>query len=139
MYRFLRENWLGNRHPPYSSTSNAPRRRAIASGHDGNKPPAAKTVSNQPNSNAKMATEEERAKIMAEYLAGADEDDGLGDFDPDDEVRTYYSSTSIRGIHTRSHRTFSNWMGLCHLHVPPMNWMEMDRDLIRGRICISFV
>ena len=62
---------------------------AIASGHrhDGNKPPA-KTVSNQPNSNAKMATEEERAKIMAEYLAGADEDDGLGDFDPDDEVRT---------------------------------------------------
>lgn len=35
-----------------------------------------------------MATEEERAKIMAEYLAGADEDDGLGDFDPDDEVRT---------------------------------------------------
>ena len=116
MYRFLRENWLGNRHPPYSSTSNAsnaPRRRAIASGHDGNKPPAAKTVSNQPNSNAKMATEEERAKIMAEYLAGADEDDGIGDFDPDDEVRTYYSSINIHTQHP-PHRTFSNWMGLCY-------------------------
>jgi len=36
-----------------------------------------------------MASEEERARIMAEYLAGADEDDGLGDFDPDDEVRSH--------------------------------------------------
>ena len=51
-----------------------------------------------------MATEEERAKIMAEYLAGADEDDGLGDFDPDDEVRT----NSSVNIHAASiHRTFS--------------------------------
>ena len=55
-------------------------------------------VSNQPakHSNAKMATEEERAKIMAEYLAGADEDDGLGDFDPDDEVRTNSSVNNMR-------------------------------------------
>ena len=36
-----------------------------------------------------MASEEERARIMAEYLAGGDEDDGLGDFDPDDEVRSH--------------------------------------------------
>lgn len=59
-----------------------------------------------------MATEEERAKIMAEYLAGADEDDGLGDFDPDDEVRTF-SSSYMRGIHISSDMFELDWMGLC--------------------------
>lgn len=54
-----------------------------------------------------MATEEERAKIMAEYLAGADEDDGLGDFDPDDEVRTY-SSTCAASISL----DIFEWIGL---------------------------
>jgi len=53
-----------------------------------------------------MASEEERARIMAEYLAGADEDDGLGDFDPDD-VRTCVLSTIVCGIH----RTFE--VALC--------------------------
>ena len=55
-----------------------------------------------------MATEEERAKIMAEYLAGADEDDGLGDFDPDDEVRTY-SSTCAASISS----DIFEWMMVC--------------------------
>jgi len=41
-----------------------------------------------------MASEEERARIMAEYLAGADEDDGLGDFDPDDVRGTCMLSLS---------------------------------------------
>lgn len=59
-----------------------------------------------------MATEEERAKIMAEYLAGADEDDGLGDFDPDDEVRTF-SSSYMRGIHISSDMFELDGMGLC--------------------------
>lgn len=42
-----------------------------------------------------MASEEERARIMAEYLAGADEDDGLGDFDPDDvrNMHVVYNTT----------------------------------------------
>lgn len=45
-----------------------------------------------------MASEEERARIMAEYLAGADEDDGLGDFDPDD-VRNMRIVSTICCIH----------------------------------------
>ena len=34
-----------------------------------------------------MASEEERAKIMAEYLAGNDAAEDEPDFDPTDEVR----------------------------------------------------
>ena len=81
-----------------------------------------------------MATEEERAKIMAEYLAGADEDDGLGDFDPDDEVRTY-SSSYMRARHPYT-SDISNWMG----------WVcanELDRDLVKiwskAECCIAFI
>lgn len=43
-----------------------------------------------------MASEEERARIMAEYLAGADEDDGLGDFDPDDVRNMHVVYNSMR-------------------------------------------
>ena len=49
-----------------------------------------------------MATEEERAAIMAEYLAGADDAEEEADFDPTDEVRSVISFSSYFCLHYSS-------------------------------------